>query len=135
MTTIVEILALAEPLRPGFHFKIENECWMALVIEDIQQPGPNGLPSLSVAHYFDQNGDLMRDPEMIFEMSKHADETILVPYCWRSDVAGKEQYSTWIEQGRVYVDAKLKSEHIDFARLWDRNLRAQGFIEAFRRTQ
>ena len=135
MTTILEILRLAAPLKPGFHLRIENSCWMALVIEDIQQPGPNGLQSVSVAHYFEQNGDLMRDPEMIFELSKNTDETILSPYYWRSDVAGKEQYSTWTEEGCVLVDARLKHDHIDFARLWDRNLRAQGFIEAFRRMQ
>ncbi len=40
---------------------------MTLVIEDTQERGPNGLPAISVAHYGEQNGDLMRDPEMVFE--------------------------------------------------------------------
>ena len=31
-------------------------------------PGPRGLPTVSVAHYYTQNGDLMRDPEMVFEV-------------------------------------------------------------------
>ena len=41
---------------------------MALVIEATPEPGPLGLPGLSVAHYGEQNGDLMRDPEMCFEL-------------------------------------------------------------------
>ena len=29
---------------------------------------PCGLPALSIAHYGEQNGDAMRDPEMLFEL-------------------------------------------------------------------
>ena len=43
---------------------------MALVIEATPEPGPTGLPAISIAHYGEQNGDLMRDPEMCFELSK-----------------------------------------------------------------
>lgn len=43
---------------------------MALVIEATPEPGPLGLPAISVAHYGEQNGDLMRDPEMCFELSR-----------------------------------------------------------------
>lgn len=133
MRVIAQILELAAPLQQGFHIKIENDPWMALVIEDIQQRGPNGHPSISIAHYTEQNGDLMRDPEMIFEMVKHGIDTVLTPYYFRSDVAGIEQYSASYEQGRGFVDPKLKREHESFARLWDRNLTAQGFLEAFKR--
>lgn len=41
---------------------------MALVIEALDESGPLGLPALSVAHCGEQNGDLMRDPEMCFEL-------------------------------------------------------------------
>jgi hypothetical protein len=41
---------------------------MALVIEATDESGPCGLPALSIAHYGEQNGDLMRDPEMCFEL-------------------------------------------------------------------
>ncbi len=33
-------------------------------------PGPCNLRALSVAHHYEQNGDLMRDPEMCFELSR-----------------------------------------------------------------
>jgi hypothetical protein len=42
---------------------------MALVIEAAPEPGPLGAQAISVAHYGEQNGDLMRDPEMCFELT------------------------------------------------------------------
>jgi len=35
---------------------------MALVIEATDESGSCGLPVISVCHYGEQNGDLMRDP-------------------------------------------------------------------------
>ena len=131
MKTVATILELAGPLQAGFHIKIENEPWMTLVIEDTQDRGPNGLPAISVAHYGEQNGDLMRDPEMIFEAEESGEEVNLVPFYWRNDYAGIEQYSAFTEDGKTLLNAKLKREHIAFARTWDANLRAQGFLEAF----
>ncbi len=59
-----------EATGPPSHLKIENPPYMALVIEATPEPGPLGLAAISVAHYGEQNGDLMRDPEMCFELSK-----------------------------------------------------------------
>lgn len=133
MKTIAKILELAAPLEPGFHIKIENEPWMALVIEDIQQLGPHGFPLISIAHYGEQNGDLMRDPEMLFEISKHGEETKFIPHYWRNDYVGIEQYCTFKGESGPASDEKLKREHAEFAAMWDTNLRDQGFLEAFQR--
>ncbi len=135
MKTVAMILDLAAPLQAGFHISIENEPWMTLVIEDTQERGPNGLPAISVAHYGEQNGDLMRDPEMIFEAEESGEDMNLVPFYWRNDYAGIEQYSDVTEEGRTLLNAKLRCEHIAFAGTWDANLRAQGFLEAFVRQQ
>ena len=70
MQTLLRILERAGGYRPALYLKIENPSYMALVIEATPEPGPCGLPSISVAHYGEQNGDLMRDPEMCFELSK-----------------------------------------------------------------
>jgi hypothetical protein len=40
-----------------------------LSLKRYRKSGPVGLRCLSVAHYGEQNGDLMRDPEMCFELS------------------------------------------------------------------
>ncbi len=50
-------LQKAGRFTPGFHVRIENSPYMPLVIEDIQQPGPDGHRVISVTHYGEQNGD------------------------------------------------------------------------------
>jgi hypothetical protein len=121
MKTFLRILERAGGYRPALYLKIENPPYMALVIEATPEPGPCGLPSISIAHYGEQNGDLMRDPEMCFELSKP-------PLC------GLELASFYFRNrdGENYVCLPgLYEQHEQFARQWDKNLRAQGFLEAF----
>ena len=135
MKIIGQILELAAPLEPGFHIKIENPPYQALVIEDIQQRGPNGSPLISVAHYGEQNGDLMRDPEMVFEIERNGEQIKMTPTYWRNDYVGKEEFSAVEQEGRWLVLSALLKAHTEFAKTWDANLKAQSFVEAFRRTQ
>ena len=131
MKTILRILERAGGFRPSLSIKIENPPFMALVIEAIG-PGPLGSPAISVAHYGEQNDDLMRDPEMCFELSKPPLCSLeLVAYYWRNDYAGIEQYSRYIDGTNYVFVPGLYDEHREFARLWDRNIRAQSFLEAF----
>ena len=74
----------------------------------------------------------MRDPEMCFEWSQPplcAPE--LVPYYWRNDWMGVEQYSRYLDGANYVFVPALYEEHGKFAALWDRNLRDQRFLEAF----
>jgi hypothetical protein len=58
---------------------------MRLVIEYVGD-GPRGLPSISVANYYEQNGDAMRDPEMVFEVNPDAWQTgEWTPVSYRQD--------------------------------------------------
>ncbi len=134
MKTLLRILERAGGYRPALYLKIENPPYMALVIEATPEPGPLNLPSISVAHYGEQNGDLMRDPEMCFELSNPLRLGLsLVPYYWRNDYVGIEQYSRSIQGDQYLFHRALYAEHESFAAQWDRNLRNQGFIEAFDR--
>ena len=136
MRTLALILMEAGPLPPGFHLHIDNAPWMPLDIEDIEISGPNGLPTVSVAHYGKQNGDAMRDPEMLFEMRRDGSEIALAPYYWRNDYLGIEQYSSYRDDAqKLFTLSGLKQQHEAFARTWDRNLRSQGFYEAFMRSR
>jgi hypothetical protein len=109
---------------------------MALVIEATPEPGPLGIPVISVAHYGEQNGDLMRDPEMCFELSNPLDMGwILSSFYFRNDYMGVEQYSRTREGDNYVFVPGLLREHESFARTWDKNLRAQGFLEAFERSR
>jgi hypothetical protein len=85
------------------------------------------LPTVSVTHYGEQNGDLMRDPEMCFELR----DGELDPYYYRSDYVGVEQWSRNTIRGQYVQLANLHAQHQRFAKVWDNNLRCQGFAEAY----
>ena len=138
MKTVLRILKAAGGWNHGLYLRIENPPYMALVIEAIDESGPCGLPALSVCHYSEQNGDAMRDPEMCFELSNPLRLGLkLVPFYWRNDYVGVEQFSRAIDGDKYLFFPRLYGEHESFAQLWDKNLRSQGFLEAFdpRRTQ
>ena len=127
MTTINHIL---EILGNPEHVKIENGAFMPLSIEKIGQ-GPHNLPAISVCHYGEQNGDLMRDPEMCFEVTPDGK---FHPYYFCNDYVGLEQDVYFrTEDGREMIRPRLKNELSAFARQWSANLREQGFIKAARR--
>jgi len=134
MQTILQILKRAGGWYPGLSLKIENLPYMALVIEALGESGPMGLPALSVAHYGEQNGDLMRDPEMCFELGLTGGAH-LNPFYWRNDYTGTEQWSRTIVRDHYVHLFELHKQHQRFAELWDKNLRLQGFAEAFERQQ
>jgi hypothetical protein len=132
MKTILQILKKAGGWHHGLYLRIENPPFMALVIEATDESGPCGLPVLSIAHYGEQNGDLMRDPEMCFELG-FAVGAHLTPFYFRNDYLGIEQFSRTIEGDNYVFDRDLYDQHEKFAGLWDKNLSRQGFIEALAR--
>jgi hypothetical protein len=134
MKTIVRILEMAGGFRRDLYLRIENPPYMALVIEATPESGPCGAPALSVAHYGEQNGDLMRDPEMCFEIGMVGGPRLTAFY-YRNDYMGVEQWSRFIRDGQYATHAELHRQHERFAALWDKNLNAQGFVEAFDRQQ
>jgi len=130
MKTLLAILQKAGGWRPSLYVKIENPPYMTLVIEAVDESGPLGLPAISVCHYGRQNGDAMRDPEMCFELG-NAGGARLDPYYWRNDYAGVEQVSRAILRDHYVALLELHKQHEEFAAMWDKNLRLQGFLEAF----
>ena len=130
MQTILHILRQAGGWHHGLHLKIENPPYLELVIEAMDESGPMGLPTLSVAHYGLQNGDLMRDSEMCFELGL-AGGAHLDPFYWRNDYVSVEQWSRNIVRDHYVHLVALHQQHVRFAQTWDANLRMQGFAEAF----
>ncbi len=102
------------------------------MIEATDESGPCGLPALSVCHYCEQNGDAMRDPEMLFELG-FAGGAHLNPFYWRNDYVAVEQWSRFIKDGNYCYHSQLHEQQEQFAKLWDKNLRQQGCFEAFER--
>ena len=77
----------------------------------------------SLVHYGRQNGDAMRDPEMIIALHKESQQ--FVPYYYRNDYMGMEQYSVrWTDEG-VLLNRRLQADHTTFANQWLRNIATQ----------
>lgn len=134
MQTLLDILRKAGGWHPGLHLHIDNPPYMSLVIEAMDESGPMGLPAISVAHYGEQNGDAMRDPEMCFELGL-AGGAHLSPFYYRNDYVGVEQWSREVVDGNYIHLIALHHQHQCFAKTWNNNLRLQGFVEAFERQQ
>jgi hypothetical protein len=130
MKTILAILKQAGGWHHGLYLKIENPPYMALVIEATDGSGPCGLPAISVCHYGEQNGDLMRDPEMCFELGL-AGGAHLNPFYYRQDYLGIEQWSRTIQGDHYVYLVSLHQQHERFAKVWDNTLRLQGFAGVF----
>jgi hypothetical protein len=110
----------SRPIRLGV------PCFMRLVIEHVGT-GPRSGALVSVAHYGEQNGDLMRDPEIIFEVA----EGQWHPVSIQQDYLGSYREAVFVgEDGKVYVRPAEVRDILAFSRVWDRNLKAQGFEDA-----
>ena len=109
------------------YLKIKNEPYMPLVIEWVGS-GPYGTELISVAHYYTQNGDAMRDPEMVFTISKLG---FWMPMSFQQDNLGLYQEAISIRDGSFFTNAALIRQLQEFALTWDRNIAAQGFLKAF----
>jgi Domain of unknown function (DUF6908) len=125
---------LAELLGDSQAVRITVPGFMPLTIEEIL-PSAEGHRQISLTHYGKQNGDLMRDPEIVFELHDWGQDGIFAePVYFRNDYAGVESfvYATREEPSGVtvkLVNPRLKRELKSFARMWFRNLREQGFFD------
>jgi hypothetical protein len=124
-------------LVAGNALKIEAPGFMALHVECIgASPHGPGLVLVSVCHYGEQNGDAMRDPDMVFDVLPTADAQLgwrsgnWRPVSYRNDYVGAMREAVYADdRGRVMVRPALVKELKAFARTWDRNLKAQGFLD------
>lgn len=79
---------------------------------------------VSIAHYFEQNGDLVSDPETEFVINQ--EKKTLVPVAYTNDLQGKV-----LEVMDAYgdVDQQVLEELIDYCLQWFENLRGKGYTD------
>lgn len=133
---IIEYAGIAlDGSEPHFHIVVENEPYMRLVIEGIGT-SPDGRQLVSVAHYYYQNGDAMRDPEMVFlvdlEMAGIARGVDgWFPVSYQQDGIGSfAQVAIEWREGKMFKRPKLERDLKLFSRTWNRNIGGQGFVKA-----
>ena len=114
---------LSDGLNLGDHIKIENSggAFIPVCVQNIAQTELGAL--LSVAHYYEQNGDLMRDPEMVF-LKRNGK---YYPVSIQQD-GGLGFYQKAIEIQGVKVIGyypPLLDEQVSFAQIWMKNIKEQ----------
>lgn len=98
-------------------------------IELLNRGDENEVHKISFAHYGKQNGDLMRDPEMLFLYYPQSGKVI--PYYYRNDYAGyKEESVSFDDNGQPDKYNRLtQQEQAQFAEMWLNNIMEQQEIK------
>jgi hypothetical protein len=99
------------------YMKLHAPGFMDLVIEKIWNN------RISMSHYYEQNGDLMADPDV--EIIVDSENEILRPVTFQQDNLGVYQYAY---QGDTLVDENLANELNGFLSQWLDNIKLQGHI-------
>lgn len=112
--TIKEIINLhgydsVSDIPVGEHIKLHVTGYEDLAIEKLTED------TVSVAQYYEQRGDLMADPDIVFRVN--GDDWIPIEYTHHG--LGRYSYN---ESGLPQLDGFIKT--------WDRALKRQGFIKA-----
>ena len=109
--------------------RLTVEGYMPLSVEAIGQSA-EGNRLIAICHYGEQHGDLMRDPEMVFELFTHGEASAAEPLSFQNDYMGlfQEVYRYDDTGKKTHVKTRLKAELKSFGRMWFQNLRDQGFF-------
>ena len=116
--------------QAGAHFKVKSPGFMDLCIENI------GRNCISVTHYYEQNGDLCQDPEIVFHVSPihHGDwypiEWTTPQFMMFGKVGGGYQKVLWLDdkaESWTKANVKAQARLAAFANTWSTNLGRQGF--------
>ncbi len=109
--------------------KLTVDGYMPLCIEHIGM-SDEGHQRVALAHTGMQNGDVMYDPEMVFQLHDWGELQAAEPISFRNDYMGLHQeVYRYNEEGKAtHVNVRLKAELKSFARTWFRNLKEQGFL-------
>ena len=108
--------------EPGDHRQIDNApgAFMSVHIEHIGMCTLGAM--FSVAHYYEQNGDLVKDPDMVFVRSKDG----YYPIEFQQDNLAIYQCAvTWEGDKIKAYSQKMQKDMASFASSWMRNIKAQ----------
>jgi hypothetical protein len=103
--------------------------YLPLSVEEIGV-SQDGHRLVSLCQYGEQNGDLMRDCDIVFLFHNLPDGAVAEPVSFQNDYLGIVQdVYRYDETGRrIHVVVSLKQDLKEFARAWFATLREQGFF-------
>ena len=84
-----------------------------------------GVNRISVAHYFEQNGDLIADPDVELHYPSWVPTGITQAFFgYRTKFIERD--------GQTFIDTRFHKDVSSFLTLWARNIKAQGWAEGGR---
>jgi hypothetical protein len=95
-----------------------NGTFMPVCVEKINET-PSG-EFFSIAHYGEQNGDAMRDPDIVF--IKH--DRLYMPVSYRNDYLGIDrEYARYDDSGKItHLAVKWINDCCGFCNTWMKNI-------------
>ena len=96
---------------------------MDLVVEIWKKE--NGKLHVSVSHIGEQNGDLMHDPEIVYEVDNTSKKVI--PLSYKNDYTGMTQQTYTKKNGELTVNQNDLQEMTVFTKIWAENISAAGY--------
>lgn len=117
-----------EALVDDEYIRLDNEPYERLCFEALGYTDYKGRPVYSMAHYYEQNGDLMADPDLTFSVDFAAGE--IWPQTFQQDgFYGLYQEVFKVVNGQQLYSRRLLCSLDDFLWRWTRNLKDQGFYK------
>lgn len=109
------------------YVKLESNGFMDLHVDKLDESNGTGERTIrvSLAHYFEQNGDLVPDPDM--ELMVYPDRWMAEALTYQDSMIYQEVYTA--EAGKTMVRPRLKNELNRFLKLWLSNIKKQGFLK------
>ena len=107
----------------GDHKKIDNAkgAFMAVHVEHVNTCNLGQI--FSITHYYEQNGDLMRDPDM--EFIKGGDGEYYPISFWQDAPLKRDDAVEWKDSKVSGIKPKLQAALVTFANSWMRNIKEQ----------
>ena len=130
METYVECAKHLDELLAGARaVRITVGGYLPLSVEEIGT-SRDGHRLVSLCQYGEQNGDLMRDCDLVFMVADLPDGAVAEPVSYRNDYLGivQEVYRHDETGKRTHVVPSLKQDLKEFAQAWFAVLREQGFF-------
>ena len=130
MNSYQEFAKYLDQLLGGVHgVRITVRGYMPLSVEEIGS-SVDGHRLVSLCQYGEQNGDLMRDPDIVFLFHALPDGMAAEPVSFRNDYLGlSQEVYRYDETGRrTHVVSSLKQNLNEFTESWFANLKDQGFF-------
>lgn len=106
----------------GAHLRLDMPGYDRLCFEHI------GFNRISVAHYFELNGDLVAEPDIVFFVAPTGE---WIPITISQSLTGWREYAQLNDDSTAVVryHRHAQQDLAEFAELWADNLRDQGWLE------